>query len=45
MNLYGDIVTNEETVASGKVKRLVLNGTDAAQSVVNLLKNGGRCRI
>ena len=27
MNHYGDCVTNEETVASGKVTRLALNGT------------------
>jgi integrase len=31
MNHYGDIVTDEETVASGKVTRLALNGTEAAR--------------
>jgi integrase len=28
---YGDIVTNEETVASGKITRLALNGTETAR--------------
>jgi isocitrate/isopropylmalate dehydrogenase len=27
MNIYGDIVTDEMAVASGKVARLALNGT------------------
>jgi integrase len=31
MNHYGDVVTNEETIASGKVSRLALNGTEAAR--------------
>jgi hypothetical protein len=28
MNIYGDIVTDEMTVASAKVTRLALNGTE-----------------
>jgi len=31
MNHYGDIVTNEEVVASGKVTRLAFNGTETAR--------------
>jgi hypothetical protein len=31
MNVYGDIVTDEMSVASGKVAGLALNGTGAQQ--------------
>jgi integrase len=31
MNLYGDVISDEMTVASGKVTRLALNGTETAR--------------
>jgi integrase len=41
MNIYGDVVTDEMNIASGKVTRLALNGRGLAGLRVNLLKSGG----
>ena len=34
MNIYGDVVTDEMTVANGKVTRLALNGRETAGKTV-----------